>query len=71
MADPQAKLSAQAALLARAMDRTLVWDNLRWLRSIWKGPLLLKGLLRPADGGRFVFVVKSDGRRTSTGVVVV
>lgn len=51
VADPKAKLSAQAqaALLARAMDRTLVWDSLRWLRSIWKGPLLLKGLLHPAD----------------------
>lgn len=51
VANPATKLSAQAqaALLARAMDRTLVWDSLRWLRSIWKGPLLLKGLLHPAD----------------------
>jgi (S)-mandelate dehydrogenase len=51
VADPTAKLSAQAqaALLARSMDRTLVWDSLRWLRSIWKGPLLLKGLLHPID----------------------
>jgi (S)-mandelate dehydrogenase len=39
----------QAALLARAMDRSLVWETLAWLRSYWKGPLLLKGLLHPAD----------------------
>lgn len=51
VADPATKLSAQAqaALLARAMDRTLVWESLCWLRSIWPGPLLLKGLLHPAD----------------------
>ena len=39
----------QAALLARAMDRSLVWDNLAWLRGLWKGPLLLKGVLHPDD----------------------
>lgn len=51
VADPQAVLSAQAqaALLTRTMDRLLVWDSLQWLRSIWPGPLLLKGLLHPAD----------------------
>jgi len=41
--------SMQAALLARAMDRGLVWDSLGWLRELWQGPLLLKGLLHPAD----------------------
>jgi (S)-mandelate dehydrogenase len=41
--------SAQAALLARAMDRSLVWDSLKWLRSHWDGPILLKGLLSPHD----------------------
>lgn len=44
----------QAALLARAMDRTLVWESLAWLRSIWKGPLLLKGVLHPQDAKRAV-----------------
>jgi len=39
----------QAALLARAMDRSLVWDTLAWLRDLWKGPLVLKGLLHPED----------------------
>lgn len=40
---------AQAALLSRAMDRSLVWDSLQWLRSLWDGPLLLKGILHPQD----------------------
>jgi (S)-mandelate dehydrogenase len=40
---------AQAALLARAMDRRLVWESLAWLRQLWDGPLLVKGLLHHAD----------------------
>lgn len=39
----------QASLLARTMDRSLVWGSLRWLRSLWDGPLLLKGVLHPED----------------------
>lgn len=39
----------QAALLARSMDRTLVWESLAWLRQSWQGPLLLKGTLHPDD----------------------
>lgn len=39
----------QAALLARAMDRSLVWDSLAWLRQLWDGPLLVKGLLHHGD----------------------
>ena len=40
---------AQAALLSRTMDRSLVWEDLTWLRSKWDGPLLIKGLLHPQD----------------------
>ncbi|HUG26063.1 alpha-hydroxy acid oxidase [Piscinibacter sp.] len=42
----------QAALLARAMDRTLIWEHLDWLRGLWKGPLLLKGILHADDARR-------------------
>ncbi|MEO6273220.1 MAG: alpha-hydroxy acid oxidase [Rhodoferax sp.] len=44
--------SVQAALLTRAMDRTVVWDTLDWLRKSWPGPLLLKGLLHEDDARR-------------------
>ncbi|APW38774.1 alpha-hydroxy-acid oxidizing enzyme [Rhodoferax koreense] len=47
--DALGSASLQAALLARAMDRSLVWDSLRWLRQLWDGPLLLKGVLHAAD----------------------
>lgn len=43
---------AQAAMLARTMDRSLSWESLAWLRRHWDGPLLLKGVLHPDDGRR-------------------
>jgi len=42
-------LQLQAALLSRELDRALDWDGLAWLRRQWDGPLLLKGVLHPAD----------------------
>jgi len=52
--DPHAPASpqVQAALLARAMDRGLVWESLAWLRRLWDGPLLLKGVLGASDAKR-------------------
>lgn len=47
--DEKASPQLQAALLARTMDRSLTWESLRWLRSLWSGPLLVKGLLHPED----------------------
>jgi len=43
---------AQAALLARTMDRALVWESLSWLRRLWDGPLLVKGILHEDDAVR-------------------
>jgi TRAP-type C4-dicarboxylate transport system substrate-binding protein len=54
---------AQAALLSRAMDRTLTWDSLTWLRRLWDGPLLIKGLLGAEDARRAV-------RHGADGIVV-
>lgn len=42
-------MEVQASLLARSMDRSLTWDSLRWLRGLWGGPLLLKGVLHRED----------------------
>jgi (S)-mandelate dehydrogenase len=39
----------QAALLTRAMDATLSWNDIAWLRQEWPGKLLVKGLVSPAD----------------------
>jgi (S)-mandelate dehydrogenase len=40
---------AQAALLSRSMDRSLVWAHIAWLRDHWKGPIVVKGILHPQD----------------------
>lgn len=52
--DPAIPMSAQAqaALLARNMDRRLQWSDLAWLRQRWQGPMLLKGILHPEDARR-------------------
>ena len=42
------------ALGNRQMDRSVAWDNLKWLREHWHGPLLLKGILHPDDARRAV-----------------
>ncbi len=52
--DDDAPVSAQtqAALLSRTMDRTLTWDSIAWIRKLWDGPLLIKGLLGAEDAKR-------------------
>lgn len=50
--DQASSPQVQAALLARAMDRTMVWESLAWLRGLWSGPLLIKGVLHPQDAKR-------------------
>jgi (S)-mandelate dehydrogenase len=63
--------SLQAALLTRAMDRSLTWESLSWLRRLWKGPLLLKGVLHPDDACRALdhgadgLIVSNHGGRQS------
>lgn len=52
--DGQASREAQAALLSRALDRSLVWETLGWIRKFWDGPLLIKGVLNPVDARRAV-----------------
>lgn len=50
--DKDASAQTQASMLSTAMDRTLNWDSLAWIRDHWQGPLLIKGLLHPEDGAR-------------------
>lgn len=67
--DAAASAQLQAALLARSMDRTLTWEHLAWLRRLWDGPLIVKGLLHPDDAARAVahgadgIVVSNHGGR--------
>ncbi len=35
-------------------DRTVSWEDVEWLRSHWDGPLVIKGVLSPADAKKAV-----------------
>ena len=45
----ETSIEAQAALLSRSLDPSLIWENLSWIRRHWPGTLLLKGILNPDD----------------------
>jgi L-lactate dehydrogenase (cytochrome)/(S)-mandelate dehydrogenase len=42
-------IGAMAAKFASILDPGLTWRDVDWLRGIWKGPLLLKGVLHPRE----------------------
>jgi L-lactate dehydrogenase (cytochrome) len=43
-------MDVAAALAASAVK----WDDLRWIRELWKGPIVVKGVLTGEDGRRAV-----------------
>lgn len=43
-----------------ALDPSVTWKDLEWVRSIWKGPLILKGVLGEADA-REAVATGADG----------
>lgn len=54
-------------------DRTVTWADLEWLRGIWPGKLVVKGLMRPDDcaaaaaGGADGVMVSNHGGRQLDG----
>jgi L-lactate dehydrogenase (cytochrome) len=60
-----------ATALARA---AVTWEDLRWLRDAWHGPIVVKGVLtgddarRAADAGAAAVVVSNHGGRQLDGV---
>ncbi len=48
---------------------TISWDDLRWIRDIWRGPVIIKGVLtgedarRAVDEGAVAVVVSNHGGR--------
>lgn len=58
-----------------ALEQSMVcWDDLRWIRELWKGPLVIKGVhtgedaRRAADEGADAVVVSNHGGRQLDGV---
>jgi L-lactate dehydrogenase (cytochrome)/(S)-mandelate dehydrogenase len=47
-------IGALAGKLAGLLDQSLSWQDVDWLRQLWPGPLLLKGVLHPAEAAEAV-----------------
>jgi L-lactate dehydrogenase (cytochrome) len=75
-------LLGSAAALADLMgwvganfDASVTWKDVEWVRGLWKGPLVIKGILDPDDAreaaasGADAIVVSNHGGRQLDGVV--
>lgn len=49
-----ASLAAANAALGPRVKQTAVWSDMGWLKEQWDGPLIVKGILTPADARRAV-----------------
>jgi L-lactate dehydrogenase (cytochrome) len=60
--------------IARNFDRSVTWKDLDWVRETWDGPIVVKGVLDPADArdavkaGALGLVVSNHGGRQLDGV---
>jgi L-lactate dehydrogenase (cytochrome) len=61
--------------ISRNMDPTINWKDLAWVRSLWPGPLIVKGILEAddaraaADAGADGVVVSNHGGRQLDGAL--
>jgi L-lactate dehydrogenase (cytochrome) len=44
--------TAMAEFINRSFDPSVTWDDLEWMRDVWGGPVVLKGVLRAEDAKR-------------------
>jgi L-lactate dehydrogenase (cytochrome)/(S)-mandelate dehydrogenase len=73
--DEKQDIVSLAAHIAGLLDPTLNWRDVDWLRGIWRGPLLLKGVLHPdearagLDHGVDGVIVSNHGGRQLDGAI--
>jgi len=69
------RLTDVAASVGRELDASFSWEDLNSLREAWKGKLVLKGIVHPADAERAVaagcdgIVVSNHGGRQLDGAI--
>lgn len=65
----------QVSFLSGQVDPALCWDDIDWLKTRWKGPLIIKGISTPRDARRAVehgasaIVVSNHGGRQLDGTM--
>jgi L-lactate dehydrogenase (cytochrome) len=70
---PRTDIVTLAGVANRQVDPSIAWADLAWFRSLWSGPLLLKGVLTAADARRAAehgvdgLVVSNHGGRQLDG----
>jgi isopentenyl diphosphate isomerase/L-lactate dehydrogenase-like FMN-dependent dehydrogenase len=63
------------AYMASLLDPSVSWRDFRWLRQLWHGPLLIKGILHPAEAVEAVargadgIIVSNHGGRQLDGAL--
>lgn len=66
-------LKTLAQWSAEQLDPTLTWDDVQWVKDIWQGPLVIKGImcaedaLLAANAGADAIVVSNHGGRQLDG----
>jgi len=51
-ANVRENLGEQAAVLSRQMDMALTWEDIAWLRRVWRGRIVIKGIQGLDDARR-------------------
>ncbi len=73
--DERSDIVSLAAHINDLLDPTLNWRDVDWLRGIWRGPFLLKGVLHPdeartaLDHGVDGVIVSNHGGRQLDGAI--
>lgn len=71
--DGVADMTSFAAWVADQFDPSLSWDDVKWLRGLWQGKLILKGIMdvedarMAADCGADAVIVSNHGGRQLDG----
>ena len=75
---PEANRAAAIQQWAQTFGRALGWDDLRWLRSLTRLPLILKGICHPEDARRAIdqgadgiFCSNHGGRQANGGMAAI
>ena len=68
-------IGSLAKRMSELLDPSMSWKDVEWLRKIWKGPLLIKGILHPEDAKQAVargvdgVIVSNHGGRQLDGAM--
>ncbi len=68
-------IGSLAKRMAELLDPSLSWRDVDWLRTVWKGPLILKGILHPNEAREALahgvdgIIVSNHGGRQLDGAI--